>query len=403
MPLQDSLSADWQRAVANVRAAAERLWARPVPRHAVDHGPAHADRIVALLDGLTAGLMARREFALAAEEIYILLAAATLHAIGLQDEQAEPDPAARWACYPELGAERIYHCLEEPDAADLGLLDDPGLVEMVALVVGGHQQTDCSSPDYDNLGIGNVTVRPRLLTALLCLADGLDLAYRRVDLEQLKLLDVPPDEALDWWLHHYVSGVQVRDEYVRITYRVPHDKPDYERALPELVEHNLRAEFKVLRDTFRLYGVKVDLASPTVSPRRLVKPLPPELWTVAQRRLAHLRGETPSTDATLPPLAEKLCGLLATMGYDCEGPTGEGPLDCFSFVPRSRGRRPPLLVGCKVGPVEVADVLGVAERLETPDQQGYVVAETRLLPTAEAAARESGRVRVFTLDSFYRG
>jgi hypothetical protein len=403
MPLYDSLSVDWQRAIASARTAAARLWERPAPRYAVDHGPDHADRVVALLDGLTTGLMTRREFALAPEEIYVLLTAAYLHAIGLQDERSEADLAARWARYPELGAELVYRALEGPDAADLGLRPDPGLVEMIALVVGGHRQTDCPSPDYDNLGIGNVTVRPRLLTAVLCLADGLDLDYRRVDLEMLKVLDVPPEQSLDWWLHHYVSGVQVRDEYVRITYRVPVGKPDYERALPELVEHNLRAEFRALRDTFRLYGVKVDLAPPTtVRPMRTVKPLPSELWAVVQRRLAHLRGETPSVTTTLPPLAEKLCGLLSTMGYDCAASTSEGPLSFFTFTPRSRGLRPPLLVGCKAGAVEVADVLAVAERLETPDQQGYVVAERRLLPTAQEAAQESGRVRVFTLAGFYR-
>jgi formylglycine-generating enzyme required for sulfatase activity len=411
MLLRDCLSADWQRAVDNVRAAATRLWERPAPRHAVDHGPVHADRVVALLDGLTAGLTstlrsgqgARREHALATEEIYVLLAAAYLHAIGLQDEGAEPDPAARWARYPELGAELIYRSLEGPDAAGLGLLDDPGLVEMAALAVGGHRQTDYPAPGYDNLGIGNVTVRPRLLMALLCLADRLDLDYRRVDLEQLKLLEVSPDEALEWWLHHYVSGVQVSDEYVRITYRVPKGEADYEAALPDLVEHTLRAEFEALRDTFRLYGVKVDLAPPSaVRAMRTVKPLPPDVWAAAQRRLARLRGEAPAVAVTLPPLVEKVRGLLATMGYDCASPTGEGHLTCFACTPRSRGLRPPLLVGCKAGAVEVADVQAVAAGLDAPERQGYLVAETRLLPTAEAAARESGRVRAFTLAGFYR-
>jgi len=53
------LDAAWQRAVENVRQAAARLWAKPAHRHIVDHGPAHAERIVGLLDGLTEGLMRR--------------------------------------------------------------------------------------------------------------------------------------------------------------------------------------------------------------------------------------------------------------------------------------------------------------------------------------------------------
>jgi hypothetical protein len=191
-----------------VRAAAAQIWARPAHRQAIDHGPAHAERVVALLDGLAEGLMTRGERSLAAEEIYLLLAAAHLHAIGLQDEQAEPDPAARWARYPQLGAEMIYRAAESPEqAAGLGLTEDPTLVEMAALVVEGHRETQYPSPEYDDLPVGSVVVRPRLLTALLCFADHLDLDCRRVDPEQLKLMALLPDEALDWWLHHYVSGV----------------------------------------------------------------------------------------------------------------------------------------------------------------------------------------------------
>ena len=43
----------------------------------------------------------------------LLLAAAYLHAVGLQDEQREPAPDARWARYLELSAEVIYRAAED--------------------------------------------------------------------------------------------------------------------------------------------------------------------------------------------------------------------------------------------------------------------------------------------------
>ncbi|MDY6877978.1 MAG: SUMF1/EgtB/PvdO family nonheme iron enzyme [Chloroflexota bacterium] len=398
------LDEDWKRKVKNVRQAAKRLWATPAYPHAVDHGPAHADRIVAILDGLTEVLMERPEHALAGGEIYILLAAAYLHGIGLQDERSEFDPAVRWARYPELGAEMIYRALKAPEeAASLNLADDPSLVEMVALVVAGHGQTDYPSPDYDDFGVGGVIVRPRLLTALLCLADGLDLDYHRVDLERLKLMAVSPEEALNWYLHHYVSGVQVNDEYVRISYRVPKGEAAYEELLPDLVERQVRANFEALRDTFRLYGVKVEIAPPTaVRPMRAVQPMPAGVWAAAERRLARLRGAEPEV-ASLSPLIETVRGLLTTRGYDCQ-PTSQltNQLTLLRCRPRGGGLHPPLVVGCKAGPVEVADVQAVAAQFEAADQQGYVIAETRLLPTAQQEARSSGRVRVLTLAGFYR-
>ena len=396
------LGADWRRAVVNVRQAAARLWERPAHRHVVDHGPAHAERVVFLLDGLTAALMARGEHALAPEEIYVLLAATYLHAIGLQDEQGEHDPAIRRARYAELGAEMIYRAVEAPEeAAHLGLTDDPGLVEMVARVVACHRQTEYPAPDYDDFGVGGVTVRPRLLTALLCLADGLDLVYRRVDMEQLNLMAVTPEEALDWWLYHYVSGVQVRDETVRISYRVPVGQAVYERLLPELVERQVRAEFDALRDTFRLYGVKPDIGPSTVQAMRAVKPMPPRVWAAAERRLARLQGVEP-TAVSVSPLVETVRGLLATMRYECDLPApAHAPLTCFRCRPRGGGLRSPLVVGCKAGPLEVADVQAVAAQLDAACPQGYVVAETRILPSAQAAALADGRVRAFTLAGFY--
>jgi len=413
------LDQDQQRDVENVRRAAARLWERPAHRYAVGHGPAHANRVVAILGGLTEGLMARDEGALAAEEIYVLLAAAYLHAIGLQDEVSEPDPAARQTRYPGLGAEMVYRALEEPEAAsDLGLIEDPGLIEMIALVVDRHHATDYPAPDYDDFPLGGITVRPRLLTALLRLADGLDLDYRRVDLEQLKLMPVSPDEALDWWLHYYVSGVQVRDEYVRVGYRTPKGEVDYAKLLPELVERRLRSDFEALRSVLRPYGVKVDIAPPTaVRPMRAVKPMPAQVWAAAERRLAQLQGVEVEPKA-LSPLVETVRGLLATMGYDCD-PTPrpklveghpepveghpefvEG-LTCFRCRPRGGGLRSPLIVGCKAGPVEVSDVHTVAAQLG-PDEGGYVIAEVRVLPSAVEATRAGGRVQALTLAGFYR-
>ena len=299
-PLIDYLDEGWQHAVENVRDSAAAIWDRQVDRHAIDHGSAHAQRVVRLLDWLTQGLMAHGETPLAEKEIYVLLAATYLHAIGLQDEHSEPDLNARWRRYPELGAELVYRTQEAPDEAfDLKLVDDPSLVEMIGLVVAGHRQTQYPSPDYDDFQVGGTTVRPRLLTALLCLADGLELDYRRVDLIRLKLMDLTAEEQLEWHLPYYVSGIELENEYIRFTYRVPQGREDYATLLPELVEGQVRADFGVLRDIFRPYGVYTDIApAGSVRAMRTVKPMAPEIWAAAEARLAALRSPSrrPPTD-----------------------------------------------------------------------------------------------------------
>jgi len=405
--LLDDLTPTLRRTVENVRAAAARLWERPAHRYAVDHGPAHAERVSVLLEGLTEGLMQRHEHALTPEEIVILLSAVHLHAIGLQAEQLEPDAAARWERYPELGAELIYRALESPDSVDLGLMEDPTLVEMTARVVAAQRETTYPSDAYADSALGQSALRPRLLAALLHLAVGLDLDARRVDLEQLKLGDVDADTALDWWLHYYVSGVQVQDEYIRITYRVPQAQREaYEALLPELVESQIRNDFDALRDIFRLHGIKAAIAAPSINAMRTLKPLPAAIWNAAECRLAALRGVKPEP-AALPELVATVQGLLGTMGYNCAATCGAAApapdLWCFRSVSPSGGLRPPLLVGCQIdGPLTQAEVAHLVGQL-APTEQGYLVVEARVLDSARQAAEATGgRVRVFTLSAFYR-
>ena len=282
-----------RRAVENVRAAAVRVWARPLHRYYTDHTVAHSERVSGLLDGLTAGMMAT-DRRLSPAEVFILLAAAYLHDVGMQDERfAGGDPAkdsgqrleAIRAVHHEVSAELIYRAVEEAgQAVALGLPDDPGLVEGVALVAKGHRQVDLGAAEYDPFVHGDETVRLRLLAALLRFGDALDIDHRRVDLEMMRLLTLPVESQLHWWRCHYVSGVSIVDETIRVTYRLPQERPDYEGLIVPLVEGEVRAAHAALEEIFRADAVKVALGRPQVRWMRLVQPFPPEVEALARER-----------------------------------------------------------------------------------------------------------------------
>ena len=80
-PLTSYLTKDGRRAVENVCEAAARIWSRPLHRHYTDHTVAHSERVIALLDGLTEGMMGTDK-RLSGTEILVLLAAAYLHDVG---------------------------------------------------------------------------------------------------------------------------------------------------------------------------------------------------------------------------------------------------------------------------------------------------------------------------------
>jgi len=304
--LMDRLDVGRRRALGNVRDAAGRIWARPLHRYYTDHSVAHSERIIALLDGLTAGVM-ESDKRLSQTEVFCLLAAAYLHDIGMQNERfAGGDLDEIRAHHHEQTAEMIYAVFEDPaSAVRIPLGDEPGIVEGVALVARGHRRVDLTAAEYEPLTHGGGRVRVRLLAALLRFADELDIDHRRVDLEQMKVLALPVASQLHWWKCHYVGGVVIADGYIRAGYRLPQGRPDYEELVVPLVETGIRAKLAELEEIFWASGVKVALGKPEVRPMRLVQPLPPEVEALARRELAAL-GRTmasppPPAGAGRPP------------------------------------------------------------------------------------------------------
>jgi hypothetical protein len=292
------LDADWTRVLGNARAAAGRIWQLPLHRYYTDHSVRHSERVIALLDGLVGGMMATDK-RLCPTEAFVLLAAAYLHDIGMQDERsASGDLETIREAHHELTAEWIYRAAEDPaQAVQLGLPGDPGLVEAVALVAKGHRRVDLGAAEYDALVHGGDTLRLRLLAALLRFGDALDISHPRVDLELLKLMALPAKSQLHWWKCHYVSGVSIVDEYIRTAYRLPHDRPDYEGLIVPLVEAGIRREHAALEEIFRANAVKVALARPQVRWLRLVQPLPTAVEALARQS----RGVTVGAPAQPSP------------------------------------------------------------------------------------------------------
>ncbi len=284
--LIDTLDVDQRRALENVREAAARIWARPLHRYFTDHTVAHSERIIGLLDGLTAGMMTTDK-RLTSTEIFILLAAAFLHDIGMQNEKfAGGDLVEIREHHHEQTAEMIYTVFEDPaNAFPIPLARDPAIVEAVALTAKGHRRIDLNTPEYDPLVYGGETLHPRLLAALLRFGDELDIDQRRVDLEQMKLMALPVESQLHWWKCHYVGGVRIEDEYIRVNYRFPQDRPDYEGLIVPLVEGEIRARHAALEEIFRAHAVKVALGRSRVRLMRLVQPLPPEVEALAREKV----------------------------------------------------------------------------------------------------------------------
>ncbi len=176
--LIETLDTDQQRALENVRKAAARIWARPLHRYFTNHTLEHSQRIIALLDGLAAGMM-QTDKRLTPTEVFVLLAATYLHDIGMQNEKFASGDLVEIREHHQQTAEMIYAVFEAPaEAFPTPLARDPAIVEAVALVARGHRRVNLDADDYDSFVHGGETLRLRLLAALLRFGDELDIDHR---------------------------------------------------------------------------------------------------------------------------------------------------------------------------------------------------------------------------------
>lgn len=256
---------DLHRAVDNVRAAVKVIWERPLHRYYTDHSVEHSERVIEKLNGLTEELMSTDH--LYPTEVNILLVAAYLHDIGMQYERFKNGDLEQIRDrHHELTRELICnnYFKQSDRTISLGLEGvPPDIVDVIASVAEAHRRTDLSQNKYNEFKRGNETIRPRLLAALLRLADELDIDYRRVRLELLDFMNVPIKSSFHWHLCYYVSGVQITDGLIMVWYRFPEGCEHYRNIIIPFVHNKIDAEFTELQQVFWEYGVKVEVGNKT--------------------------------------------------------------------------------------------------------------------------------------------
>jgi tetratricopeptide (TPR) repeat protein len=237
--------------IHKVREKAEAIWKKPLLRQYTDHTVAHSLRVIFILDKLCPLL----KVSLTDDEVYVLLCAAFLHDIGMQQEKffemkvlqehyskeeieaAQSDPMQGEAIIRQwhhlVGEERIkYELGDKYIEADF--------VDEVAQVSKGHTKENLST--YKDGTKAGSPMRLRLLAALLRLADELDLDYRRVDLAELNQAIIPEESRAHWWKCHYVESVDVNGEgRIQVVFRFSeNDGQEAVQIVPVLVIDKLR-------------------------------------------------------------------------------------------------------------------------------------------------------------------
>ena len=250
----------------NIKKASQKIWLRPRLAWYTDHGAEHSERIIFHLNRLCAGLLRSPEtgsphYGLVPEEVFLLLASAWLHDVGMQDltdlrdQPVEKLTGEDWDVVRKRHPEKSYDIIMEHAAGsttrnefDLGIRPHPEIHAPLALICKGHgsdffhEIMETIPKNTFNLGGKGTKIRGELLTALLLMADELDLHLSRVVPEENYPLS--RISRLHHYRHHYIQHVEVIAGFdgqethrsINITFRFPPVKELDKRWMGNLIK-----------------------------------------------------------------------------------------------------------------------------------------------------------------------
>ena len=249
--------------IGSVREAAKKFWDPPLLQNYTRHGPDHSDRIVAVLGAL----LKNHPNIMNDYEMFILLASAYLHDIGMQSPRhADLPEKSEYTLedleivrknHNEASANIIKESITPGSGISLGLEGCKELANYVASVCRYHRSLDLG--ELKDRSVGGKDVRLPLLAALLRLADELDADYRRVNMEVLKMREIPPESKYHWWAHHYVQSVSIKNGAVELYFRFPEEYKgsDIIKALRNKVVESVQKQYQEVYYILDGYGIRL--------------------------------------------------------------------------------------------------------------------------------------------------
>lgn len=181
-----------------------------------DHGPQHIVRVLEHLDSLL-GPSPVSARTLNAYELYLAMMAVLYHDLGnLRARKGHADISKLF-----LEEERNDYVFDAHDRAIIA-----------AAVVSHGSSKDIGQETkafVEKERVGSYSVRPRVIAALVRLADELDEDYRRADPDVARQLDIPESSKFYWEFCQRISGVEAHHSDRHITYHVQFAERDVGR------------------------------------------------------------------------------------------------------------------------------------------------------------------------------
>lgn len=258
------------------------------------HNHRHSETIINILDSFNHKKLLKK-FRLNKFEIFYLISSAYLHDTGMmiiEKEDKEKDNYINTKNIRRNHNYRSFNYILE-SANELGL--DESEAHTLAWICKGHRNENLyDNPNYYPVPCSddpNYTIRINLLTALLRIADELDISFKRVKKDMKKFLvrvcDFDTITNLHWYKHYYTinyspSFVEKSGELPKLLIELFFQLPDksYENSfvIPFVIKP-IKKEIDYLQKIFNYYGFSVDIKNTShISINPELGKIPPEVY-----------------------------------------------------------------------------------------------------------------------------
>lgn len=267
MIIPDNLKIDnpeYSNIICSVELNAKKILDNPVHNHFTDHSISHSCRMLNYIDKLLDAPQI-----LIDEEKLVLICAVLLHDIGMQATKKIPssemplqneDLEYIREHHHEFSEEIIKNSisLDSSKKYYLGLENVGMYVEDIALVAKHHRKSNISLLSNDT--VGDTTIRIKLLAALIRFADCLDIDFRRVNIDRLKIQNIPVESKFYWFSHHYVRALIIENRAIKVCFQFPKEYQKETALISTISEYILKEINKHMEQVYFIldeYGIRL--------------------------------------------------------------------------------------------------------------------------------------------------
>lgn len=208
-----------------------------------DHGIEHSERMLRCINEFLT--VCNKKNLLNEYECYVLVSSIYLHDIGIQESKKDVlykfSKTVNLIFNDKIDIPKFvrdnHHLISsylikedfKKNKQALVFDGDQKLGEYICYVVESHG-IDFSQKDdiYKNYIYRDKTIRVKLLSVLLCLADSFDCDIRRIDPNRFQYVELPEISRIHWIKHLYVNGIKFGKHLITISYTFP-DTVDSEK------------------------------------------------------------------------------------------------------------------------------------------------------------------------------